>query len=90
MNDPKELKEQISTEKSAETKYRLKATAFLTIIGGVGVLAGFSGAVAAVKKQDPSSFNQGLATANIINKVIMVSWLIGKRQCFCTKLVFEH
>ena len=81
MNDPKEIKEQISTEKSAEIKYRLKATAFLTIIGGVGVLAGFSGAVAAVKKQDPSSFNQGLATANI-NQVIMVSWLIGKRQCF--------
>jgi len=71
MNDPKEGKGQLSTEKSPESKYRLKAAAFLTIIGGIGVLAGFSGAVAAVKKQDPSSFDQGLAPSKIINQTYL-------------------
>ena len=66
MNDRKENK---ATENNIDTKYRIKAAAFLTIIGGIGVLAGFSGAVAAVKKQDPSHFDQGLAISKSINQV---------------------
>jgi len=68
MNDPKENK---ATENNIDTKYRIKAAAFLTIIGGIGVLAGFSGAVAAVKKQDPSHFDQGLAKSKSINQVYL-------------------
>ena len=44
-----------------ENKYRLKAAAFLATISGFGFLAGFGGALAAVKKQEPTSFDQGLA-----------------------------
>ena len=66
MNDPIENK---ATENSVDSKYRIKAAAFLTIIGGIGVLAGFSGAVAAVKKQDPSHFDQGLSKSKSINQV---------------------
>ena len=44
-----------------ENKYRLKAAAFLATVSGFGFLAGFGGALAAVKKQEPTSFDQGLA-----------------------------
>ena len=59
MNDPKENTP--DAKNNIDIKYRIKAAAFLTIIGGVGLLAGFGGEVATVKKQDPSSFDQGLA-----------------------------
>ena len=42
-------------------RYRLKAAAFLTLIGGLGLVSGFGGALAAAKKQDPASFDLGLA-----------------------------
>ena len=44
----------------SNTRYRLKAAAFLTFIGGLGFASGFGGAVAAAKKQDPASFDHGL------------------------------
>ena len=59
MSDPKENTP--DAKNNIDIKYRIKAAAFLTIIGGVGLLAGFGGAVATVKKQDPSYFDQGLA-----------------------------
>ena len=59
MSDPKENKP--DAKDNIDIKYRVKAAAFLTIIGGVGLLAGFGGAVATAKKQDPSYFDQGLA-----------------------------
>ena len=40
--------------------YKLKAGLFLATTGGFGLLAGFSGALAAAKKQDPQSFDKGL------------------------------
>ena len=42
------------------TGYKIKAGLFLATAGGIGLLAGFSGALAAAKKQDPQSFDQGL------------------------------
>ena len=59
MSDPKENTP--DAQDNIDIKYRVKAAAFLTIIGGVGLLAGFGGAVATAKKQDPSYFDQGLA-----------------------------
>ena len=56
----------IPTQSNNDNRYRLKAAAFLTVIGSFGFLAGFGGAVAAVKKQDPSSFDQGLTTTNLV------------------------
>ena len=58
-------KQNIPVESNKDTRYRLKAGTFLTVIGGFGFLAGFGGAVAAVKKQDPSSFDHGLTTTNL-------------------------
>ena len=49
------------TNDHENNKYRLKAAAFLATISGFGFLAGFGGALAAVKKQEPTSFEQGLA-----------------------------
>lgn len=40
--------------------YKIKAGLFLATAGGIGLLAGFSGALATAKKQDPESFDQGL------------------------------
>ena len=59
MSDSKE--NTTDAKDNIDIKYRIKAAAFLTIIGSVGLLAGFGGAVATVKKQDPSHFDQGLA-----------------------------
>ena len=58
-----------------ENKYRLKAAAFLATISGFGFLAGFGGALAAVKKQEPTSFEQGLAvktSERVINIVLKI------------------
>ena len=51
-----------------DLKYRLKAAAFLAIVGGLGLGTGFGGALAAAKKQDPASFDKGL-TPEISKKV---------------------
>lgn len=40
--------------------YKVKAGAFLAVSAGVGLLFGFGGALAAAKKSDPASFDQGL------------------------------
>lgn len=40
--------------------YRAKAAAFLTLAGGIGLFGGFAGALASIKKSDPSGFDQGL------------------------------
>lgn len=58
-------KQNIPVESNKDTRYRLKAGTFLTVIGGFGFLAGFGGAIAAVKKQDPSSFDHGLTRTNL-------------------------
>ena len=50
-----------STDKSTsgqERGYKIKAGLFLATAGGIGLLAGFSGALATVKKQDPQSFDK--------------------------------
>jgi len=50
-----------SDERSGHTTaYKVKAGIFLAATGGIGLLAGFSSALAAAKKQDPKSFDQGL------------------------------
>lgn len=59
----------------SDLRYRLKAAAFLTLIGGLGLLSGFGGAVAAAKKQDPASFDLGLAPSKA-GKI----YLKGKRS----------
>ena len=41
-----------------DTGYKIKAGLFLATAGGIGLLAGFSGALATVKKQDPQSFDK--------------------------------
>lgn len=46
--------------KELDSSYKLKAGLFLATTGGIGLLAGFSGALAAAKKQDPASFDKGL------------------------------
>ena len=58
-----------------ENKYRLKAAAFLATISGFGFLAGFGGALAAVKKQEPTSFDQGLAlsTSERVNNIYFLN-----------------
>ena len=58
-----------------ENKYRLKAAAFLATISGFGFLAGFGGALAAVKKQEPTSFDQGLAlrTSKRVNNIYFLN-----------------
>ena len=43
-----------------DTGYKIKAGLFLATAGGIGLLAGFSGALATVKKQDPQSFDKGM------------------------------
>ena len=53
MSDP--LKEESERAKRA---YTFKAALFLATAGGIGLLAGFSGALAAIKKQDPQSFDK--------------------------------
>jgi len=55
MSDP--LKEESERAKRA---YTFKAALFLATAGGIGLLAGFSGALAVIKKQDPQSFDKGL------------------------------
>ena len=59
------------TNDQENNKYRLKAAAFLATISGFGFLAGFGGALAAVKKQEPTSFDQGLAlkTSKRVNNI---------------------
>ena len=50
-----------STDKSTSGQdrgYKIKAGLFLATAGGIGLLAGFSGALATVKKQDPLSFDK--------------------------------
>ena len=54
---------------SEQTSYRLKAAAFLAIIGSLGFFSGFGGAISTVKKQDPSSFNKGLTSNRIVKQV---------------------
>ena len=49
----------------SDLRYRLKAAAFLTLIGGLGLVSGFGGALAAAKKQDPASFDLGLAPSKV-------------------------
>merc|ERR1719167_1114706 len=39
--------------------YKVKAGAFLAFAGGFGLLAGFGGALAQVKKQDPGAYDMG-------------------------------
>ena len=39
----------------------MKAGSFLTAAAGIGLLAGFGGALAQAKKQDPASFDAGLS-----------------------------
>ena len=41
-----------------ETGYKIKAGLFLATAGGIGLLAGFAGAIGIVKKQDPESFDK--------------------------------
>jgi hypothetical protein len=41
-----------------ETGYKIKAGLFLATAGGIGLLAGFAGAIGIVKKQDPDSFDK--------------------------------
>ena len=67
-------KDVVKENANTDTRYRFKAAAFLSVIGAFGFLTGFGGALAAVKKQDPSSFDQGLTPTNSIHKV-------GKPQC---------
>ena len=52
--------EENGNETKKTTGYKIKAGLFLATAGGIGLLAGFSGALAAAKKQDPQSFDQGL------------------------------
>ena len=50
-----------SSEKQSsnqETGYKIKAGLFLATAGGIGLLAGFAGAIGIVKKQDPESFDK--------------------------------
>lgn len=47
-------------EQQKDDYFRLKAAAFLATAGSIGLLFGFSGALASTKKQDPTSFDQGL------------------------------
>jgi len=62
--------ESTSDEKEMETSgqnknneggipYKVKAGAFLAFAGGFGLLAGFGGALAQVKKQDPGAYDMG-------------------------------
>lgn len=54
-----------STEKQSsnqETGYKIKAGLFLATAGGIGLLAGFAGAIGIVKKQDPESFDKGMVS----------------------------
>ena len=41
-----------------ETGYKIKAGLFLATAGGIGLLAGFAGAIGIIKKQDPESFDK--------------------------------
>ena len=41
-----------------ERGYKIKAGLFLATAGGIGLLAGFAGAIGMVKKQDPESFDK--------------------------------
>ena len=59
MSDPKENTP--DAKSNIDIKYRIKAAAFLTIIGGVGLLAGFGGAVATVKNPDTKRGMFGLS-----------------------------
>lgn len=43
-----------------ETGYKIKAGLFLATAGGIGLLAGFAGAIGIIKKQDPESFDKYL------------------------------
>ena len=54
------MSESDSIEKNPvkDTGYKIKAGLFLATAGGIGLLAGFSGALASVKKQDPQSFDK--------------------------------
>ena len=63
------------TNDHENNKYRLKAAAFLATISGFGFLAGFGGALAAVKKQEPTSFDQGLAlrTSKRVNNIYFLN-----------------
>ena len=56
------MSESDSIEKNPvkDTGYKIKAGLFLATAGGIGLLAGFSGALATVKKQDPQSFDKGM------------------------------
>jgi len=61
------MAETSSDEKEMETSgqneggipYKVKAGAFLAFAGGFGLLAGFGGALAQVKKQDPGAYDMG-------------------------------
>ena len=69
---PTELSQKDSlTNDHENNRYRLKAAAFLATITGFGFLAGFGGALAAVKKQEPTSFDQGLVlkTSERVNQI---------------------
>ena len=45
---------------SEKFSYKIKAGAFLCTAAGFGVLAGFGGALAQAKKQDPRHFDAGM------------------------------
>ena len=49
-----------NTSETEKFSYRIKAGAFLCTAAGFGVLAGFGGALAQAKKQDPRHFDAGM------------------------------
>ena len=63
--------------------YRFKAALFLATAGGIGLLAGFSGALAAVKKQDPQSFDKvPLQNTFIFTRFFFHAYHDHEMQCF--------
>merc|ERR1712192_264459 len=59
MGETKVVKEQLEDKDNGGIPYKVKAGAFLAFAGGFGLLAGFGGALAQVKKQDPGHYDLG-------------------------------
>jgi len=59
-NHEEKMEDKCGTESSGGIPYKVKAGVFLTTAAGIGMLAGFGGAIAASKKQDPRHFDAGM------------------------------
>ena len=58
MNDGKKV--ELEGDGSGGLSYKVKAGTFLAFSGGIGLLAGFAGALGQAKKQDPAGFDKGM------------------------------